>query len=123
MERIRFIEHQGRRVVLLDFTGIAADPASALPLVDQAKQFVARLPPDGSALILTDVRGSRYNAEVLQGLKSLAAHNKPYAARGAVVTDSGLHRVAIMAVAAFSGRDLRGFPMREAALDWLVGNG
>jgi hypothetical protein len=120
MSRASFIQHEGRRVLLLDFTELS-NPAECIRHIEEARGLIAsNLPPDGSALMLTDVRGSRYNMEVLQALKEFAAHNKPYASRGAVATNSGLHRVAIMAVAAFSGRELRGFPSREDALNWLV---
>src|SRR5687767_4277100 len=114
MSRTGFIEYQGRRVVLFDFTNLSV-PAECLKAIQEATIFVENtLPADGSALSLTDVRGSRYNMEVLQALKEFAAHNKPYVARGAVSTDSGLHRIAIIAVATFSGRELKGFPTREA---------
>jgi hypothetical protein len=119
MSRTSMMEYDGRPVVLLDFSGLP-DPTDTKRFVDEAREFIARLPRDGSALTLTDVRGSRYNVEVLQSLKELAAHNKPYVARAAVATDSGLHRVGIMAVAAFSGRAMRGFPNRDEALAWLV---
>jgi hypothetical protein len=120
VSRSSILQHDGRSVVLLDFTDLS-NPAECIREIEEAKRFVAtNLKPDGSGLIVTDVRGSRYNMEVLQALKELAAHNKPYAARGAVATNSGLHRIAIMAVATFSGRELRGFPTREEALDWLV---
>lgn len=120
MSRTNIIQHAGRNVVLFDFTNLL-DPNESMQHIREAVAFVkANLPQDNSALFLTDVIGSRYNAEVLQGLKDLAAHNKPYAAKGAVATNSGLHRVAIMAVATFSGRALKGFPSRAAALDWLV---
>ena len=119
MSRTSFIQHAGRQVVLFDFSGLS-DPAESLRHVEEAKAFVRRLPADRSALVVTDVRGSRYNGQVLQALKEFAAHNTPYVARSAVATDSGLHRIAILAVATFSGRALRGLPTREAALAWVV---
>jgi hypothetical protein len=119
MSRTSIIQHDGQPVVLLDFAGFS-NPADTLHHIEEARDLIARLPRDGTALTLTDVRGSRYNVEVLQALKELAAHNKPFVAKAAVATSSGLHRVAIMAVATFSGRALRAFSTREAALDWLV---
>jgi hypothetical protein len=119
MSRSQVVDHGGKKVVLFDFTNLS-NPSECLQAINEARAFVETLPRDGSGLFLTDVIGSRYNMEVLQALKEFAAHNKPYANRGAVATNSGLHRVAIMAVAAFSGRELRGFPTREEALDWLV---
>lgn len=117
--RTTFIEHRGHRVAILDFTGISSLEA-AEPAIAEAARLIGSLPADGSGRSLTDVRGSRYNAEIMGRLKALAAANRPYIGRAAVVTDSGLHRVGILAVATFSGRVMRGFATREEALDWLV---
>lgn len=119
MERTRFIEHRGRPIVLLDFAGII-DPAVALLEIEKAKEFFARQDPDGSLLTLTDTTGARYNMEIIEAMKHLTVHNRPYVKAAAIVTDSGLHRVAIMAVAKFSGRRLQAFGGLEEAEDWLV---
>lgn len=118
-ERCHFIEHGGKQVVLLDCRGITTTDA-AMEVIADGRALIDTLPKDGSGYTLTDVRGSRYNGEIMSALKTFAAANRPYIGRGAVVTDSGLHRVAILAVATFSGRVMRGFATREEALDWLV---
>jgi hypothetical protein len=118
-ERTYFPDHRGHPVVMLDFRGIASTE-QALPIIEEARRLIAALPADGGGRSLTDVRGSRYNAEIISALKGLAAANRPYIGRAAVVTDSGLHRVGILAVATFSGRVMRGFATPEEALEWLV---
>ncbi len=118
-ERTRFIDYQGRRVVLLDFTEIVKEP-EALAEVEKARVFFERQPPDGSLLTLTDATNARYTSKVMEALKQLAAHNKPYVKAGAAVTSSRLHRVVVTAVAIFTGRHLAVFPTREEALRWLV---
>lgn len=118
MERTRFIEHQGRRILLLDYAGIR-DPDEALRSIAQSKEVVARQPP-ASLLVMTVVRDARYNATVLQGMKELAAHNTPYVKASAVVGMSGLHRIAYQAVILFSKRNIKVFDQEAEALDWLV---
>ena len=113
------IDHRGHPVVLLDFRGIAGVEA-ATEAIAAGRRLIDTLPADGSGRTLTDVRGSRYNGEIMSALKQFAAENRPYIGRAAVVTDSGLHRIAILTVATFSGRVLRGFATREEALDWLI---
>lgn len=120
MQRTRFIEHAGQRLILLDFSQIT-DPVQSQREIAIAKEFFAALPREKTQRTLTDVTGSRYNADVVAALKDLAAHNEPYVAAAAVVTTSGLHRVAIMAVSTFSRRTLQAFESRAQALDWLVG--
>lgn len=118
MERTRFIEHKGKRILLLDYAGVR-DPDEALREVAHSKQVVAQQPP-GSLLVMTLVRDARYNAAVLQAMKDLAAHNAPYVKHSAVVGMSGLHRIAYQAVMVFSKRSIKTFDQEAEALDWLV---
>lgn len=118
MERTRFIEHQGKRILLLDYAG-ARNPEEALRDIRHSMSVVAAQPP-GSLLVMTVVRDARYNAAVLQGMKDLAAHNAPYVKASAVVGMSGLHRIAYQAVILFSKRNIKVFDQESEALDWLV---
>jgi hypothetical protein len=118
MERTRFIEHKGKRILLLDYAG-ARDPDEAVASVHQSMEFIARQPLN-SLLVMTVVRDARYNAAVLQAMKELAAHNAPYVRASAVVGMSGLHRIAYQAVLMFSKRNIKTFDDEAQALDWLV---
>ena len=118
MERTRFIDHRGKRILLLDYSGIQ-NAEQAISTVEQSKRVVAQHPPH-SLLVLTDVKDARYNTAVLQALKELAAHNGPYVKASAIVGMNGLHRIAYQAVLLFSRRKIRAFDTREQALDWLV---
>ena len=118
MDRTRFIEHQGKRILLLDYAGVR-DPDEALRSIRESMRVVASQPP-ASLLVMTVVRDARYNAAVLQGMKELAAHNAPYVKASAVVGMSGLHRIAYQAVILFSKRNIKVFDQENEALDWLV---
>ena len=118
MERTRFIEHQGHRILVLDFAGIR-DPEEALREIAHSREVVARQPP-ASLRVMTLVRDARYNAAVLQGMKELAAHNAPYVKASAVVGMSGLHRIAYQAVILFSKRNIKVFDQEADALAWLL---
>ena len=118
MERTRFIDHQGTRILLLDFAGIR-EPDQAVHEIRLSRDFVARQPKN-SLRVMTLVRNARYNAAVLQAMKELAAHNAPYVRASAVVGMGGLHRIAYQAVILFSKRNIRTFDDEAAALDWLV---
>ena len=119
MNRISVIEYRGVSVVLLDFTN-ATDPATTIAEIGEAKRFFAAYPPNGSLRTLTDVTGARYNTAVLEALKDLAAHNKPYVGPAAAVVQTALHRVAMNLAGLFSGRKFRAFASRDEALDWLA---
>ena len=118
-DRVRFIEHDGVRIVLLDFEGIT-DPEVGIAMAAQAKAFFARLKPDGSTLSLTDVRNTRYDKRVVDAFRDLTAHNKPYVRAAAVITNSTLHKAAISMVAMVTRRKLQVFETREPAIEYLV---
>jgi hypothetical protein len=119
MERLRIIDHRGTQVVLLDFTD-ATDPAETVREIAKAKAWFAQQQPTRALRTVSDVTGARYNAAVLDALKDLAAHNKPYVGAAAGVVKTALHRVAMNVAAMFSGRKFQAFTDREAALDWVV---
>jgi hypothetical protein len=118
MERTRFIDHRGKQVLLLDYSGIR-DPEEAVREIRHSMEVVARQPRD-SLRVVTIVRDARYNAAVLQALKELASHNAPYVRASAVVGMSGLHRIAYQAIILFSKRNIKTFDTDADALDWLV---
>jgi hypothetical protein len=119
MERLSIIEHKGKQVVLLDYSN-ATNPAETVAEIARAKQWFAQQKPDRSLRTVSDATGARYNAAVLEALKDLAAHNKPYVGAAAGVVNTALHRVALNVTALFSGRKFQAFTDRQQALDWVV---
>jgi hypothetical protein len=122
-DRVRFIPGQadGSRVLLIDVSGLT-DPAEALPYIAEAQGVVAGQPLR-SVYCLVDVTGSRFNVDVVEAMKHLAEHDRPYVIASAVVGVAGLMRVIFESVLAFSGRNnLKSLPSREEALRWLAGH-
>lgn len=118
--RTRFIDIKGTRVLLMDFSGFE-DANGALSHIAEAKTFVAGQPRN-SLRTLVDVSGSRFNPDVANAIKDLAAHNRPFVIRGAVVGLGGLQKIVYQAVLAFSGRtNLKAFGTRDEAEAWLAG--
>lgn len=116
--RTRMIEHRGRQIMLLDYSDIL-DTEEALREIEKTKAAIAAHPP-ASLRTLTYVRGSRYTATVIDAMKDLVAHNKPYVTAAAVVGMNTLHRIIYRAVVAFSRRNIHVFDDLEQAKDWLV---
>ena len=116
--RTRFIDHAGKRILLFDFEGLK-EPSESLAEIENAKAFVATQ-PRRSLRILTNVRDTRYNAAVLQGMKELAKHDEPYVIASAVVGLTGLLRIAYTAITTFSRRNIAVFDNDREALDWLA---
>jgi len=119
MERIQFVTHQGRRILVIDFSAIAS-PSEVLKTIEAAKQYVAGLPQTPKLLTLTKVDGVRFNDETVQAMRKYAEHNTPWVQAGAIVGMSSLHRIIHRMINMTSGRSLQAFDNEGAAKDWLV---
>lgn len=112
-----FLAHRGKQVLIIDFQG-----CSAQEIVDRIPEVrkVVDTQALGSLLVLTDVRGARFNSNTNDEMKRYSKANSPYIKRSAVVGATGLRRIILQGVRLFTGRDIRSFDDRETALDWLV---
>jgi hypothetical protein len=119
VERLYILRYRGERIVLLDFVG-AVTPAETVRQIRAVREWFSRQSPTGELRTLTDVTGAHYNAEVMEALKGLAAHNKPFVGAAAGVVQTALHRLAMNLAGIFSGRKFWAFTTREDALEWLV---
>ena len=116
--RTRMIEHRGSPILLLDYSDVL-DVDEALGHISDTKAIISQYPPN-SLRTLTYVRGSRYSAPVIDAMKDLVAHNKPYVKAAALVGMNTLHRIIYRAVVAFSRRNIHVFDDLEQAKDWLA---
>lgn len=120
-ERIRFIPNplNASRVLLMDFSGFQT-ASDSLPFIQEAREFVATQPAN-SVHCLVDVSGSRFNADVVEAMKDLATHNRPYVIASALIGVGGLQRVILESVVTFSRRkNLKPLTTREEAFAWLA---
>ncbi|HEX5005096.1 MAG TPA: hypothetical protein VFV65_07255 [Gemmatimonadales bacterium] len=118
MARTTFIEHRGVRIAHLNFAQVASAD-EALAAIEEAGRVV-QAEPLRSVRTLTDVTGSRFNGDVLEAVKRLAANNRPHVIAGAIVGLSGLQKVVYTTVMRFSKRNIPVFVDIEAAKNWLV---
>jgi hypothetical protein len=117
--RVRFIEHRGKRMLLLDFAG-AVDTTDSLGHIAAAKAFVATHDPH-SLLVVTDITGSHFNREIVDAMVDLVRSNTRYVKAGAVVGLTGLTRLFYVTVSMVSGRKVPAFSTLDAAKDYLAG--
>lgn len=118
-KRVRFITHEGKDILFLNFSNCKAD--EVVTTIHHAKQIISSR-PENSLLTLTDVTDARFNEEVGQSMKEFTAHNKPYVKASAVVGITGLKRIIFSAVVRFSQRNITAFDDIEEAKSWLVKN-
>jgi hypothetical protein len=119
MAGITFIEHKGRRVLMLDFSRVH-ETAEALGLMAQAKAMVSAQPKRKELLTVVDVQGMRVNEEILKAFVALATHNAPWVLASAVAIPNQLGQVITRAQGVMANRTLKMFDTRTEALDWVV---
>ncbi|HWE24063.1 MAG TPA: hypothetical protein VG496_08995 [Myxococcales bacterium] len=117
MGRVRIVTHRGRPIVFQDFSHVTT-AEEGLRAIDEARAFVERQPR--GVLLLTDVTGSTFDQRVVDAMKELAEHHKPFVAAAAIVGLSPIQRVVYATVVKITGRVIRPFTTTEEAMDWLV---
>jgi hypothetical protein len=117
-DRIRLLQHGGRNIVLQDFSGIS-DAGEALQVVAVATSFMEKQ-PRGEALVLTDVSGARLDDRVVEAMKQLAVHHKPWVKKSVIVGMTPILRIVYRVIVAFTRREIHIATTRAEALDWVV---
>ena len=117
MERIRFIQHSGQRVLLVDFRNCTSEEVTNL--TSQVRQVVGQ-EPKGSVLALADFSGAQFSREAVTRIKEVTAMDRPFVKRAAWVGTENLPKVFYDAIRTFSVREFPVFKTREAALDYLT---
>ncbi len=116
-DRVRFVEHKGVRVLLLDASNCAPEVTVE---VMKASRELARTQPLNSLRTVVDVTNSHFNDASSHEIKISAEANKPYARALAVVGVRGLKKIVLNVVIRASGREIPIFETREEAMDWLA---
>jgi hypothetical protein len=116
-KRIQFIDHQGKRVLLVDFSNCPSDEV----------EKIARAVPDyvtvnalGSVLVLTDFTGAVFDRDAVRAVKETAVFDKPFVRKSALIGTEDLPASFYDELKSYSRRELLIFTTREEALDWLA---
>jgi hypothetical protein len=115
--RIRFISHKRKRVLLVDGSGCSAEQLEELATLVPARVTAE---PRGSVLLLADFTGAQFDKKSLDRLKPALVFDRPYLKRSAWVGTESLPKILYEHLKTFSQRELPTFTTREEALDWLA---
>lgn len=116
-DRIRFIEHQSKQILFVDFSDCTADQVSSI--VDDVVEEVGKH-ARSSVLILADFTHSRIDKPAAEHIKKALVMDRPYVKRSAWVGTDGLPKVFFENFKTFSQRQINRFDTREQAMEWLV---
>ncbi len=117
LDRVRFIFHQGRRVLLIDNS-----ECSSREIVEHYTlvQRIVIAEPLSSVLTLSDFTDAEVDRAALTRMKEVAVLDRPHVKRAAIVGVDSLPEAYYRSLTSFSVREFPTFKSREEALDWLV---
>jgi hypothetical protein len=116
-DRIRFVEHQGKQILLVDISNCSHTEVEKLCLL--VPSYVTS-EPRGSVLLLADFTGAEFDRIAIDRLKESAVFDRPHLKRSAWVGIESLPNIFFEHIKNFSQRDLPTFKTREEAMNWLV---
>jgi hypothetical protein len=117
VERIRFIHHQGKKILRVDFSNC---------LANEVEEIARKVPdyvtaePHASVLVLTDFTGAGFDRDALRAMKETAVFDKPFVKKSALLGADDLPMSFYDELQSFSRRKLLRFKTCEEALAWLV---
>jgi len=117
MERIRFITHHAKQILVVDLTHCSA--AEVEKTLRAAPDYVTAQSPR-SVLLLADFTEASFNEEALRVMKETATFDKPYIKKTAWTGTQSLPDSFRKEVSDFSKRDFPVFKTRTEALEWLT---
>ena len=119
-DRLGFIEHRGRRILTINSVG--ADLKMVRAIAAECWNIVSRQELR-SVRTLNDLNGGEFTSETVKVFSELAAKNRPYVVRAAVIGIKGMRFFAYQTVVSLTKRPLKLFDNRSDALDWLAQEG
>jgi hypothetical protein len=117
MERIRFITHQGKQILVVD---LAHCPSAEVERTLRAAPDYVTAEPLRSVLLLADFTEATFNEETVRVMKGTATFDKPYIRKTAWIGTQSLPDLFRKEVSDFSKREFPVFRTRTEALEWLT---
>ena len=116
-DRIHFIEHEGKRILLCDFSNATA-PQMQL-LLEHVRITVAQHARE-SLLTFADFTDAEIDRTVATKMKEVLTLDRPFIKKTAWVGTEKIPHALMENFHTFSQREIVTFKTREEAMDWLV---
>jgi hypothetical protein len=116
-DRIHFVEHQGKQILLIDCSGATA-PQMQL-ILEHVRMTVAQHARE-SLLTLADMTNATVDHAVATRIKEVLTLDRPFVKKAAWVGTEKIPHAYLENFHNFSQRDIVTFKTREEAMDWLV---
>lgn len=120
MQKPHFIEHSGKQIFVVDFSGFSVeDRQPAADVLQQAKEVIGQQGQQ-SLLVLTKLEGAQFDKKAVHDMRQYMIHNKPYIKRSAITGLSGLAAGVYHASRLLTRRNIPLFSTDQEAMDWLI---
>ena len=119
--RSKWIEHQGKRILYQDFSGIDIDKSElALQELSEVQSVVTQMPLN-SVLVLADFRDTSIGRDLFGAMTDSSKKTKDYVRKTAVLGVTGIKRMLANNLVSLTRQELKLFEEEEEAKDWLIG--
>jgi len=118
-DRIHFVEHKGKQILLLDFSHANAHEMQLL--LEYVRVTVARHGHEG-VVTLADFTGAELDHSVAMKIKEVLTLDRPFVKKTAWVGAESIPHAFMENFHNFSQREITKFKTRDEAMDWLVSN-
>ncbi len=116
-DRIHFIEHKGKRILLCDFSHATAQQMQLL--LEHLRITVAKHGHE-SVVTLGDFTGAEIDRTAATKIKEVLALDRPFVKKTAWVGTEKIPHALMEGFHTFSQREIVTFKTREEAMDWLA---
>ena len=116
-ERIRTLQHQGKDILLVDFSGCQS--LEIITLLAEVQSQIGEQAP-ASVFVLADFSGAQVDRNASTRIKEVLVYDRPFVRKSAWVGTESLPKVFYENFKAFSQRELPAFKTRAEAMEWLV---
>ncbi len=118
MDKVRFLQHKGKEILLVDLSG-SKGPETSIPILKAARPIIDAQAPK-SVRLLTNCIDTHYDAESAEEIKAWSKANTPYIKASAVTGVVGIKKILFQAIIKLTGRNIKACDTVEQALDWLA---
>jgi hypothetical protein len=116
-DRIHFVEHKGKKILLLDYSHATAQQMQLL--LEHVRVTVAQHAHE-SLVTLADFTGAEIDKTVAMRIKEVLTLDRPFVKKTAWIGTEHIPHAFMENFHNFSRRDIAPFKTLEEAMDWLV---
>ena len=117
--RITWIEHNGKKVLHVDLSGLSGDALTGL-LREVYGAYEGQQPK--SVLVFSDYTNAYANEEAMAELRKLTKTSDVYVKKGVAIGITGIKKILANTINAFAKTPFKIFDDKDKALAWLTGD-